>query len=91
MKRVAVAGSPDSRLWKDENSRISILAVGGENRNRGIFSDSEGVFPVECLFRDALSGKGQQVGGADMEKNALVQMQTSPLSAIARCSIAKLC
>lgn len=94
MRWVAVAGSQDRRLWKDENWWISILAVGGEKRNRGVLSDGEGVFPPERLFRDALSGEHcQQVGGAGVcvGRDALVQMQTTPLSAIARCSIAKLC
>lgn len=58
-------GSQDRRLWKDGNRWISILAVGGEKRNRGVSSDGEGVFPSERLFRDALSGENcQQIGGA---------------------------
>ncbi len=56
---MAVAGSQDKRLWKDENSWISILAVGGENRKCGVSSDSAGVISPEFLFRDALSGQGQ--------------------------------
>ena len=94
MKWVAVAGSQDRRLGKDEYRWSSILAVGGENRNWGVSSDRVGVFPLGCLFRDALpDGMSKRVGGAELggEGDALVQMQTTPLSAIARCSIAKLC
>lgn len=56
---MAVAGSQDRRLWKDENIWISTLAVGGENENCGVFSDNEGVFPLECPFSNALSDSSQ--------------------------------
>ena len=55
MMWVAVAGSQDRRLWKDGNSWISILAVGGAGRKCGAFSDSGSASALDCLLGVALS------------------------------------